>query len=120
MTTEPSSAPQNTVSALRRAMRDYTESPELLDALEQFRDMRTHCKKPLTVRALQLICRELDKLSGGNEAIKIAILEQSIINSWRGVFPLATGRRVSGQHGNKRADGKARDYGQSDFGALKD
>jgi len=110
---------QNTVPQLRQIMRDYTASPELLDALEQFRVMREHCKKPLTVRALQLIFRELDKLSGGNEAQKIAILEQSIINSWRGVFPLASGRRVSGQHGNKKPDGKARDYGQSDFGALK-
>ena len=116
---------QNTVPQPRRTMRDYTASPELLDALEQFTIMREHCKKPLTVRALQLIFRELDKLSGGNEAQKIAILEQSIINSWRGVFPLASGRRaappsrISGQHGNKNPDGKTRDYGQSDFGALK-
>lgn len=73
----------------------------------------------MTARALQLIFRELDRLSGDNEALKIAILEQSIINSWRGVFPLPAGRRSSGQHGNKRPDGKERDYGQSDFGALK-
>ena len=113
--------PGNTVPDLRRAMKAYTTSPELLDELEEFRVMRAHIKRPLTVRALQLICKDLDKLSGGIESVKVAILEQSIANSWRGVFALKgnTASRGTGQHGNTRKDGTARHYGQSDFGALE-
>lgn len=110
----------DTAPELRKAMQEYTAVPALLDALEQFRAMREKAKRPLTSRALQLICTELDKLAGGIDAVKVAILEQSIVNSWRGVFALKGGvaRRGTGQHGNTKPDGSSRDYGQSDFGAL--
>lgn len=112
----------NNAPDLRRAMAEYTVDPGLLDALEQFRVMREKIKKPLTLRALQLIFAELDRLSGGDNAVKGWILEQSIVNCWRGVFALkggvGGGRRAAGAHGNSKADGSAREYGQSDFGAL--
>ncbi len=78
----------NSLPELRALMRGYTSSPPLLDALEDFRLMRERIRKPMTGRALQLLLGELDKLSGNREAVKIAILHQSILNSWQGVFPL--------------------------------
>ena len=111
-------ATNDTAYQLRRQAQEYTQTPELLDALEQFRVMRQKIKRPLTSRALQLICTELNKLSGGVDSVKVAILEQSITNAWRGVFPLKGGvRRGAGQHGNTKPDGTRRNY-ESDFGAL--
>ena len=57
-------------------------------ALKDFRDMRTKIKKPITPRAEQMIINELMKLSGGDPIIAEKILDQSIMNSWQGVFPL--------------------------------
>ncbi len=50
--------------------------------------MRKKIKAPLTERAEQLIHDKLDRLSGGNEQSKIAILNQSIERGWRGVFEI--------------------------------
>jgi len=55
--------------------------------LLDFEEMRNKLKKPLTERAKELLIINLNKLSS-NEKTQILILEQSIINSWQGVFPL--------------------------------
>lgn len=79
----------NSLPMLRARMAAYTQTPELLTALEDFRQMRERIRKPLTARALELTLRELDKLAPDNDCRKIAILEQSIQRSWQGVFELA-------------------------------
>jgi len=56
-------------------------------AWKDFKTMRTKIRKPLTERAEELIINELNKLST-DEKIQVAILNQSIMNSWQGVFPL--------------------------------
>ena len=70
-----------------RIILDYTEDEELRAALNEFIKMRKAIKKVLTDRALTMICKELDKLAQ-DDATKIAILNQSIMNSWQGVFPI--------------------------------
>lgn len=57
-------------------------------AMEDFADMRQKIKKPLTEKARELTLSELEKLAPGDEATKVAILEQSILHCWQGVFPL--------------------------------
>ena len=49
--------------------------------------MRKSIKKPVTERGLKGILNKLDKLATTDD-IKIKILENSIENCWRGVFPL--------------------------------
>lgn len=67
----------------------YKDLPEeLADTLKDFEDMRKAIKKVATPNAMKLILKDLDKLAGDNTEKKIAILEQSIKNSWQGVFPL--------------------------------
>lgn len=56
---------------------------------EDFKKMRKQIKKPMTDKAVELMLKKLTKLSGGDENIKIEILERSIMNSWQGVFPLS-------------------------------
>lgn len=50
--------------------------------------MRTKIKKPATIRAQNNVIKELEKLSNGDQDIQVKIIEQSITNSWQGVFPL--------------------------------
>lgn len=78
----------NTALELKQAMSGYADSKPLFDALENFRVMRERIRKPMTGHALHLIFLELNKLAGRDSGKKIAILEQSIMNSWQGVFPL--------------------------------
>lgn len=55
---------------------------------DAYLEMRKKIKKPATEHAIDLLHNELEKLSKGNEQMKIAILEQSIKNSYQGLFEL--------------------------------
>ena len=65
----------------------YTANEDLKEALWEFIKMRKLNKKPMTDRALKGIMNKLDTLAS-TDTDKIAILDQSITNSWQGVFPL--------------------------------
>ena len=64
---------------------------ELKSAIKDFEDMRKRIKAPLSDRARQMLLVKLDKLAGDDTQKKVAILEQSIFNSWKGVFELTNG-----------------------------
>jgi len=64
------------------------EDNELLDLLSDFEQMRNTIKAPMTDRARKNLCSELDKLGRGCRERKMAILNKSILNNWKGVFPL--------------------------------
>lgn len=66
---------------------DYTSNENLRKTILAFKDMRKTIKKPLTDHALKLLLNKLDKLEDSDSG-KIAVLEQSIMNSWQGVFEL--------------------------------
>ena len=67
----------------------YKDMPEeLVSALKDFEDMRKRIKSPLSDRARQMLLGKLDKLAGSDTQKKIAILEQSIFNSWKGVYDI--------------------------------
>jgi hypothetical protein len=57
-------------------------------AMDDFAEFRKKIKKPLTDKARELTILELEKLAPGNEAMQVAILNQSIQRGWQGVFPL--------------------------------
>lgn len=65
----------------------YTENEDLREALIEFIKMRKNIKSQMTNRALKLLLTSLDKLAS-EDNIKIDILNQSILNNWKGVFPL--------------------------------
>lgn len=70
-----------------KIINEYTSNKDLKETIYDFMRMRTTIKAPLTDRALKLLLTKLDKLEE-KETKKIEILEQSIENSWRSVFPL--------------------------------
>lgn len=63
-------------------------------------EMRKKIKKPMTPRAEQLAINTLDKLRQQGQDVG-AVLDQSTLNSWQGLFPLA--ERRNEQRPNKPA-----------------
>ncbi len=53
----------------------------------EFIKFRKGIKSSLTDRALTLLLRNLDKFAK-NDNEKIEIINQSILNGWKGIFPL--------------------------------
>jgi hypothetical protein len=64
---------------------NYTQSLSLIEAIETFVDMRKSIKAKLTEHALKLLLTKLDKMATNDET-KIEILNQSTMNSWKGIF----------------------------------
>ena len=62
--------------------------PELCSAVDDFLEMRRQIKCPATDRALEIMLKKLESLSGGDTAAAIEILEQSIEKGWKTVYPL--------------------------------
>ena len=81
---------------------DKTCSPELAEALAAFAEHRKKLKKPMTDRAKELLLSKLSKMAR-TEAEQIAILDQSIVNGWQGIFPLG-GERKQKQAKQSAAD----------------
>jgi hypothetical protein len=82
------------------------------DALEEFVKHRKALKRPLAGKGIELIRAELEKLAPGDEEKQIAIINQSIMRGWQGVFPLKTdekkGPAIKSSYDNlppKKADG---------------
>lgn len=68
---------------------DFSENDEkLIKAFSDFEIMRNRKSKPLTQRASELICMELNKLAPKDKLAQTLILEQSILKGWQDVFPL--------------------------------
>ncbi len=65
-------------------------------AMDDFAEFRKGIRKPLTDKARELTLSELEKLAPGNDAKKIAILNQSIQRGWQGVFPLKSDQGKTG------------------------
>lgn len=75
------------------------EDSELKAALVGFVENRTVAlKKPVaTAYNAGLIVKKLDKLSGGERAVKIALLEEATENNWRGLWELDKDKTPKGE-----------------------
>lgn len=62
------------------------ENEELKDTLREFIKMRKMIKAPMTDKALKLLITKVSKM--GDVETQIEILNQSIENSWKSVYPL--------------------------------
>ena len=74
-------------TSIDKIINSYTENLDLRNTLKEFLKMRKSIKKPMTNKAMTLLINKLDKL-GSNDNEKIEILNQSIFNSWQGIFEL--------------------------------
>lgn len=91
----------------------------VLTPLEQtildFKAMRKQLKKPMTDKAVELMLKKLDGLSKGDEYTKIAILNQSIMNSWQGIFELKGDFKNGGDNRNNKQTSAEEKYDFSRF-----
>lgn len=78
----------------------YYPTDDLLNqAFADYVEMRKQIKSPMTERAVQLAMNNLEKLSGGDNDKAIRILNQSIMNSWKGLFELKEDKQGSRNQG---------------------
>lgn len=93
--------------APRTGSRIYYPNDEKLDAaFHDYVDMRRKIRKPMTERAVDLAMKKLEKLSCSprtgtmDNDMAVEILEQSILNSWLGLFPLKNNTGRSNRDGS--------------------
>ena len=79
------------VKNVRNIYKDFSDG--LKKALDDFVDMRTKIKKPLTERAMQLAINKLNEFTN-NEKTQIEIINQSVMNSWQSFYPLKTETKI--------------------------
>ena len=68
----------------------YDDYKPLDDEIRAFIENRRKMKSPMTDHAVQLMLKRLRGLSP-NKKEQVEILEQSILNGWKGIFPLKVG-----------------------------
>lgn len=71
-------------------------NPELRASFVAFIKMRAFIKHPLDEGGVERIIAQVRKLGNGDADTMREILDQSIRNTWRGVFPLKEARGVAG------------------------
>lgn len=74
----------------------YPNDEKLNAAFADYVDMRKKIKAPMTDRAVTLAMNKLAELSGGDNDLAIDILNQSVMNSWKGLFELKKANKPSG------------------------
>lgn len=92
-------------------IQEYTDNEKLIETLQDFLKMRKSIKKPMTSRATDLLLKKLNNLAATDDE-KIEILNQSIFNSWQGIFPL---KSIEQKSQPKVAKGNFNDYEQRPF-----
>ena len=90
-------------SNIDKIIEAYTKNDLLVEALKDFIKMRKAIKRPLTDRAMKGILSKLNNCAS-DDLEKIEVLDQSIMNSWQGIFPLKekTPTAIGGQRNNNK------------------
>ena len=86
-------AKQADKETVRTLLTQYAgEDGELAQALDDLMEVRTAKKAVNSPRAIVTLLNTLDKLAGGSREQKLQIVQQSVTNSWKSVFPLKGGQ----------------------------
>lgn len=94
----------------------YYPNDEKLDVtFKDYINMRKEIKKPMTKKAIELAMSKLQELSDGDNDTAIQILEQSIMNSWIGLFELKVSLNKEDKTGNNPRSSKEKWAKQWDF-----
>lgn len=74
----------------------YTSSTALREALFDFADMRKKIRSPLTEKAMKLNLSKLSQMTT-DEDVAVKIVNQSIENGWKGIYPLKEEKKTRKQ-----------------------
>ncbi|MDD4001055.1 MAG: phage replication initiation protein [Bacilli bacterium] len=78
---------KDTLNSFASLINSYTNKSELRETLKTYKDMRMKMSKGFSINAMKLILNKLSKLATDDDT-KIAIVNQSIENTWKGLFEL--------------------------------
>jgi uncharacterized protein YdaU (DUF1376 family) len=76
------------INTIKNAFLIFFENQKFESAWRDFSRMRKEKGKQLTTQAAILILRKVENYAAGNPDVAVKILEQSIENSWQGVFEI--------------------------------
>lgn len=112
------SGASRTSGAKRTCMGDYDlvinaniTDDAIKEALHEFIRMRKMIKKPLTVRALELLIKKLQRMSDNSET-QLELLNQSIMNSWQSIYPLENANKCDYRDKNSNTNTSNKDDGK--------
>lgn len=97
---------------------EYTCNDKLKESIYEFIKMRKGIKKPITSYGLKKMLNKLDSLAD-NDNDKMAILDQSIMRSWAGIFELSS--KGGNNNGGTQQDSKEENstvWGGIDFSDI--
>lgn len=98
---------KNVKNVKNKTIGDYTQNPKLITAINDFMEMRTKIKKPMTERAVELMLGKLSTMADTDE-VKIALLEQSTEHNWLSIYPLKQDKQPQQKGGHINAGNKRR------------
>ena len=79
--------------AVKSLLAEYAAGDtELAEALDALMEIRAAKKAVDSTRAVTTLLNRLNRLSDNSREVKLQILEQSVTNSWKGIFPLKGGQ----------------------------
>jgi hypothetical protein len=90
-----------------------------VQTLKEFEQMRKEIKAPMSAKAKELLVAKLQRLAGDDTDLKIEILNQSIMNSWKGVFALKDGNDNGTGGSQRRGMGKGISGAESPLGKVE-
>ena len=64
----------------------YFDFDELNDAFMSYIEMRKKIKAPMTDKAIKIAINKLNKLASDDDYKKIAIINESVLNNWKGLY----------------------------------
>lgn len=87
----------------KKEIKIFSDDPELNQAILAFVEFRKSIKKPMTDHAVELLINKLNDMTSYIPE-QIAIINQSIVNGWQGVFPLKNEQAKTGFQKQTKAD----------------
>ncbi len=90
---------KETLTGAFKAYADKQSCPALTDALTGFCELRVRKRKPLTERAMSMLVKKLEAMSG-DPAVQAAIVNRAVENGWTGIYDSAA---VHGQPAKQSA-----------------
>ena len=94
---------KNKTKKKKKETKVFSDDPELNQAILAFMEFRKSIKKPMTDHAVELLINKLNDMTSYIPE-QIAIINQSIVNGWQGVFPLKNEQAKTGFQKQTKAD----------------
>jgi DNA-binding Lrp family transcriptional regulator len=88
---------ENKVDFLKN-LKFISQDENLKNVFSDFHIYRLEIRKPLTQKAAELMDSKLEKISEKNFSLAAEILQQSMMNNWTGIFPVAANNQKNNQN----------------------